>query len=551
MINHAFSSLVSSDLKYSQPRKKNIFKRKYVLDKYFKNVASKTKYMGLKPEESIEHISLLKALKKAKVTPIKDSTVSLLDIDCDYIVTGRDLLKNKIYVRKFYGLLFEKLRSLERVTLIGNPGIGKSLFQYYYLYRLVTKNEKLTADYLKRTDPPFVVCRQVGQMTMEVYFLNEDIVHVFPYIEPYYYDLFLQTLSTTSPDESRYKGFTKNFGQKRYMPVWELEEILSVASFMRENNIFPKEYEDICSEKNLITNYYEKFGGIPRHLFGDPDMQESTLINQNTAISEVKDIKHFLGLQTIENNMINSLIAQFEVPIEGENAFEKYKVKIFSNTVMQKLLKLSEAKSIYKSAEYLLEMIHNPNFTSGLFQEHISNVLTYNAENKRISWLWASKENISWNELSLHLEKDKTHWNCPNAADMKEKTLYVPIRSNFEFVDYLYKEDNVIYGIQVTMGQSHKTTAFSLKTLLSKYLKIPVEDWVKTFKCVVCPLPSDASKYLSDHSLTKLTETSKVSLTELENLEKISNDKIVWKVAEDFLFGPSKIDSEEPSVSHS
>ena len=70
---------------------------------------------------------VLKALKVARESQIPNSSVSLLNINCEVNLTGDDYLKNKFFVREFYDKLFTHLRSLKKVTLIGNPGIGKSL----------------------------------------------------------------------------------------------------------------------------------------------------------------------------------------------------------------------------------------------------------------------------------------------------------------------------------------------------------------------------------------------------------------------------------------
>ena len=43
----------------------------------------------------------------------------------------------KLFVRQFYPDLLSEIRENKRSVLIGNPGIGKSFFQYYYLARIL------------------------------------------------------------------------------------------------------------------------------------------------------------------------------------------------------------------------------------------------------------------------------------------------------------------------------------------------------------------------------------------------------------------------------
>ena len=57
------------------------------------------------------------------------------------------------------------------MTFIGNPGIGKSFFQYYYLARILNPSlfGPLPPDCYGSTTPPKIVIRQVGTAAMTIF----------------------------------------------------------------------------------------------------------------------------------------------------------------------------------------------------------------------------------------------------------------------------------------------------------------------------------------------------------------------------------------------
>ena len=78
-------------------------------------------------------INIFRNLKKDALQEL-DKGVSVLTLPKNTIDKG--VLRNKIFIRSYYPKLLEKIRKHTHSVLIGNPGIGKSTFQYYYLARL-------------------------------------------------------------------------------------------------------------------------------------------------------------------------------------------------------------------------------------------------------------------------------------------------------------------------------------------------------------------------------------------------------------------------------
>ena len=67
-------------------------------------------------------------------------------------------------------VLLSEIRKKKRSVLIGNPGIGKSFFQYYYLARILNPSlfGPLPPDCYGSTTPPKIVIRQEGTAAMTI-----------------------------------------------------------------------------------------------------------------------------------------------------------------------------------------------------------------------------------------------------------------------------------------------------------------------------------------------------------------------------------------------
>ena len=88
--------------------------------------------------------------------------------DCSFPFDGFG--QGVLFFRNFYDTLFTKVRSLKRAVLIGNPRIGKSLFQFYYLSRILNPGVfgSLPPNHVCSTKVEFVV-RQLGADFVQLY----------------------------------------------------------------------------------------------------------------------------------------------------------------------------------------------------------------------------------------------------------------------------------------------------------------------------------------------------------------------------------------------
>jgi len=133
---------------------------------------------------------------------------------------------------------------------------------------------------------PNVILRQTGSERMMVYLLKEGvslsvstvISGVLDSFKPecslYMFDPFdekfepdfsvaMPILETVSPDDARYKQFSRKVAHTLYMPIWECDELLSAGAHIREGfrNDNPKK---LLYSATKIKERYLKFGGIIR-----------------------------------------------------------------------------------------------------------------------------------------------------------------------------------------------------------------------------------------------------------------------------------------------
>jgi hypothetical protein len=181
-------------------------------------------------------------------------------------------MPDKIYVRECYRDLYElaatgmlNLTSTYSVTLFtGVPGIGKSLFLVYFIYRFLSDerfpDKRFALEFDRGEYNMFEPIGSAGN-TFKMTTLDAKCVHPKDFlllcdiIEPAQpKGIAKWTLIFSSPDPQRYKEMIKTSCARKFtMPTWSELEL----RFLAPNN---KDWFDaFCT-----------FGGVPRHVFPGP-----------------------------------------------------------------------------------------------------------------------------------------------------------------------------------------------------------------------------------------------------------------------------------------
>jgi hypothetical protein len=248
----------------------------------------------------------------------------------------------KLYVRKCYKDVFDLLledigRGRKSFAISGTPGIGKSLFFIYILYRLI-KDFNLKTLSLK----PNRILYQVGS-AFECFDLQQQVVNTttmlhavglvsepdtFYIIDGRTSEPLISTcvvLFISSPRSELYRDFVKQRRPKQwFFPVWTLGELQNCQSCC---------YPDLSML--TLTERHRIYGGVARHVF---DKNASTIIPGTIDVAltdaNVAEIVKTIGASTKCFSHSHTLL---QVVVSDDGQYEISHVDIASEYVGQQL----------------------------------------------------------------------------------------------------------------------------------------------------------------------------------------------------------------------
>ena len=491
---------------------------------------------------------------------LTNNSITKLNEEISVVNLGMKLNTNSVssdllFVRDFYPSLLEDIRKNYRAILLGNPGISKSFFHYYYLARIINTSlfGSLPIDYYGSTNPPEIVVRQICGEAIRVYDISNETVYelldtneIFTSLKKdYQKSLYLMepgtkvkigphlndvpTLITVSPD-TRYGAFQKNGGVYFYMPCYTEQELLTIGNYLRGNkdvnppipSRLPEGMDEEYTEESL-KNRFKQFGGIIRHVLPlSTQNLDDTKAKQKQAIREViknNQAVHILSSSTIEDKKLSHFIAQYQVPIKTEGnkiRFRKPTLEITSQDIRDQLVAELGKFSIQDKIDTL---ISNDNTNS--FQG-----LTFKLFEKLFTQMIISENGITCQQQELKLFKsgempttekeifEKKYKASPESwkpytlklptlvegpsppySDMECDTLYYPTIENHSFCEFFYKdrENGTLVVFQLTRQISGpKYITQSAFTQFLKSIKFPKDQISKQFKLIFVPGPNQA-----------------------------------------------------------
>jgi hypothetical protein len=174
---------------------------------------------------------------------------------------------NGVMVRDCYEDLYEKIIKIDEdgLTVMGNPGIGKTMFGYYFIYRFIQKGFSIA--YEPFVDTVWIYhgdsTKQYASSQVECLTNNGLVkyaehsrcfVHIVDGHHPYG-ALPFKTVLICSPRKMHYEKFEKEHSTLLYMPVWNYQEIEACRAKLFN-------YLTLDSVNDLFI----RFDGIPREL---------------------------------------------------------------------------------------------------------------------------------------------------------------------------------------------------------------------------------------------------------------------------------------------
>ena len=319
---------------------------------------------------------------------MKSAKKSILDqgitrIELPFPITDDEFSK-VLYERPFYNDLLKLIRSKKRFILIGNPGIAKSYFQYYYLARILNPSlfGPLPPDHLGSTESPKFIVRQVGK-SMFLYSLEDSraffssdfssmVLRLLGATHPshslYWYEPAetkdipitwnedVPMLATVSADIRRYEEYQKFPGVlKFYMPVWTEEELLCVGKDMRLRMEEGSALYDFFSPEK-ISDRFKKYGGIFRFVLTTSiDYLNDVDMSRKDALRKA-DVKQLLSSTDIQVQDASSYVLHYDVVTKGEHAFMYTSMKFASQEVEKFITRKTSSMPLSDAIEKMIAM---------------------------------------------------------------------------------------------------------------------------------------------------------------------------------------------------
>lgn len=168
------------------------------------------------------------------------------------------------------------------LLITGNPGIGKSIFAHYFIYRVIqhdTTWESIIFEHKSRLNRALHIRRKPGEPASHAELFFDNIQTCCATDKRYNYYIFdaagptsqpskrvAKSLVLASPNLQCYKYWEKDAADRRYMPTWTWDEILHLWQLTYSNMV----------ELACLETRYVQIGGIPRYLF-HPHFEEIIL----------------------------------------------------------------------------------------------------------------------------------------------------------------------------------------------------------------------------------------------------------------------------------
>lgn len=277
---------------------------------------------------------------------------------------SNNLLERSIYVRDEYIKLFEiiwgevnQVDGIRKFLVTGAPGIGKSMFAYYFIWRYLHDAQyQTTADGSKRNIYFEINQDEVLYFTGNKTFAMKkpdtaknvikhdrhsivftDMKALQEPLEAGAVNIFL-----VSPNPIRYKYFlTEGKPMIFIMNPWSLRELKVV---------WQKLYRDKLSE-DTVDNAFDLSGGVIRYVFEKPQLAEVRMTNALDKFAyNMQELSRLVGQSAALDSQVSYAILH---PKSSDNTAMNAKLCLASNCVIRRVFALIAEEKLNKVYDFL------------------------------------------------------------------------------------------------------------------------------------------------------------------------------------------------------
>ena len=388
---------------------------------------------------------------------------------------GNDLfgVAPDIYVRDSYRELYEIIHHRagkgKHIIITGNPGIGKSCFLLYNMYRLRKEDKYLRLVYTSaRYSLHVLLCRGSVRVytTEEMLGITRDLKQLI-----YLYDcgtkgdplpvsppmLSRKTIIATSPDECHTKSFVKETTAVKptgsptlltlYMPPWSLDELED----------FRVRAQIPTSKKELI-DHYTTWGGIPRYMFFE-NIPKSKLDQAIVDVDpdDIMSIPSMLYRGVVKSEVSHKL---FQLHPRDDSEYQEADVH-FASGYVQKVVYETHTKYCRGIVCSIINSSRTFNsFQGDLFEQMAHGELAHGGVWKAYSLPGRNASSLDLGEPKVQFFRDIAdlhQYKITGAATYSEQLYLRPEPKNFKSLDsiLLQKGTTRAIGFQITIASKH------------------------------------------------------------------------------------------------
>ena len=222
---------------------------------------------------------------------------------------------SELYVRQCWGDLYDVMQErlslgFRRIVVTGVPGIGKSQFMLYFMWRLVQKNE---GSFLVEKSKRKVRRYSSGKMDRYenypldlpsgVPYLCDISEKALPYMdyidwEPSY------TVVFSSPNPERFKELVKlNQSVILVMPPWDAEEIVAAQTLLTC-------YKGLSLD--VVKSQFTVYGGVPRYVLEKASEGVAPMEDAFSRKGAGTARRHFRGEETTVDSDVSHMLTRID-----------------------------------------------------------------------------------------------------------------------------------------------------------------------------------------------------------------------------------------------
>jgi len=352
------------------------------------------------------------------------------------------------------------------LVITGNPGIGKSWFINYCLYRFASEKKTVFVEsvsqnkaWLFRPNLPVLLFDPASSVAFPNELDNPNTIYLFDPAgnktarEPRQVKAF--TVVTASPNNAHYQQFIKRVENRLYMPCWSEDEIVEISNY-RPPHIKIEE---------VMQRYY-KYGGIIRHIFAKNDEVYSRDLDS--------------AINTFQPDLLYKTPAGLEVMPKASHCLFGYIVSsdyqnatlsFLSDEICTRVLSHIHKLKLVSALHFVLACSNDPKAETAALYGHIFEGIAHQILSRGGTFEYRELSTKKTTNLELppvvFQEFDPT---VKIPKDLPVGFYYKPTKKNQAVYDAFIKKDDGSYLIlQMTVSDNHPISLLSLKQVMIEF----------------------------------------------------------------------------------